>query len=51
MKNVCCLLLLTVSFGAANFLLAQADRATIEGIVTRRQRGRRRRCQSKRHPH
>ncbi len=34
MKNFCRLLLLTVSFGAANFLLAQADRATIEGIVS-----------------
>ena len=34
MKRLVRLLLLVTSLGAANFLLAQADRATIEGIVT-----------------
>jgi hypothetical protein len=34
MKKLLRLLLLVTSLGAANFLLAQADRATIEGIVT-----------------
>ncbi len=34
MKRLLLLLLLVVSLGAASFLLAQADRATIEGIVT-----------------
>ena len=34
MKSLRRLLLLIASLGAASFLLAQADRATIEGIVT-----------------
>jgi hypothetical protein len=34
MKSLRRLLLVIASLGAANFLLAQADRATIEGIVT-----------------